>query len=97
MKNSQKIGKFPRPLRDAPDSGASHASGATRVGMAILNSAFVSLLLGALLYAGVRIVGDALSLSLSLWQCILLAVLYLLWRIVTNALFARQIGGAVPH
>lgn len=99
MKNSQKIGNsFPRPLREHPDSGAPHASGAMRwIGFAIVNSAFASLLLGALLYAGVRILGDALSLSLSLWQCILLALLYLLWRVVTGALFSRQGGGSVPQ
>ena len=96
MKNSQKISNsFPRPLRDAPNSGAqSQGRGLLLV---VVNFAFVSLLLGVLLYAGLRIVGDSLSLSLSFVDCVALGALYLMWRTVNGALFSQRNRGSVPH
>lgn len=89
-KNSKKIGNsFPRPLPNPISGGAPTASGGMKSILAILNLAFVSFMLGSVLYLALRIVsveGSGVSVTLSLWRCMSLALLYTLWRLVVSAL-----------
>lgn len=89
-KNTQKIGNsFPRPLPNPISGGAPTASKSVKAILAFLNLGIVSFGLGSLLYLGLRIVsveGSGVSVTLSLWRCIVLALFYTLWRLVVTAL-----------
>jgi hypothetical protein len=57
--------------------------------LAILNLVFVSVMLGSVLYLALRVVsvdGSGVSITLSLWRCVVLALFYTLWRLVVTAL-----------
>jgi hypothetical protein len=89
-KNSSKIGNsFPRPLPNPISGGAPTGNSGTKLILAILNLAFVSFMLGSVLYLALRVVsveGSGVSITLSLWRCMLLALFYTLWKLVVSAL-----------
>lgn len=89
-KNTQKIGNsFPRPLPKQISGGAPTGNNGMKPILAILNLVFVSFVLGSVLYLGLRVVsveGSGVSVTLSLWRCMVLALLYTLWRLVVSAL-----------
>jgi hypothetical protein len=89
-KNTQKIGNsFPRPLPNPISGGAPTVNGGMKAILAILNLVFVSVMLGSVLYLALRVVsvdGSGVSITLSLWRCVVLALFYTLWRLVVTAL-----------
>jgi hypothetical protein len=93
-KNSKKIGNaFPSSLPNPISGGAPTGRKGVVWISALMNLVIVSFGLGSFLYLALRVVsveGSGVSITLSLWRCVVLAMFYTLWRLVVSALLSKR-------